>query len=65
MRDWASASTRPASNARWRVTINDEQPTHAIATSESGKDVYEPHSSEVIVGTACAGRTGASVSHGL
>ncbi|MDX0451716.1 hypothetical protein GOD83_33170, partial [Sinorhizobium medicae] len=31
----ATASIRAASNARWRVKKNDEEPTHAIAMSES------------------------------
>nr|WP_245462714.1 helix-turn-helix domain containing protein [Rhizobium leguminosarum] len=44
---------------------NDEEPTHAIAMSESGKDVYEALGADVICGTACARRMGAIVFHGL
>ena len=65
MRDWASASIRAASNARWRVKKNDEEPPHAIAMSENGKDVYEALRADVICGTACARRMGAIVFHGL
>ncbi|MFK3968954.1 hypothetical protein ACI2KT_36130, partial [Ensifer adhaerens] len=65
MRDWASASILAASNARWRVKKNDDEPTRAIAMSENGKDVYEALRADVICGTACARRMGAIVFHGL